>query len=91
MTTLDLSQFRTTCPRCGAPVVHAASPAGLPLPIDLEPNPTRGNILLSIHRGRLHAGPLGRNQAAGAREAGQPLHSTHVTDCVPGRHGRTRR
>lgn len=86
----DLAPLAAPCPGCGAPVVRATAPGGLVLPVDAAPR-AGGTLLLSLHNGRLYAGRLGRNQAAGAVEHGQGLHATH--DCPGNQHraGRRRR
>lgn len=77
----DLAPWRGTCGICGTPVLWAATPAGKPVPVNPEPEPERGTLALSVHHGQLIAGALRRNQVAGARAAGLPLHASHVTDC----------
>lgn len=81
MTALDLAAWRTTCTACGAPVVWATGADGIELPVSAEPNAIHGTVLLSVHSEQLHAGALRHNQAAGARDQGRPLHTTHLTEC----------
>ncbi len=91
MTAADLAPWRARCPACGAPVLWAETSTGKPLPVNPAPAPERGNVALAVHGGQLVAGVLRRNQAAGARDHGRPLYTAHAPDCVPPRHGRTRR
>ncbi|GAA1962081.1 hypothetical protein [Amycolatopsis minnesotensis] len=79
--TTDLAPWRGTCATCGLPVLWATTPAGKAMPVNPEPAPERGNVLLSIRSGQLVAGVLRRGQAAGARDAGLPVHTSHFTDC----------
>lgn len=78
----------TTCaaPRCKADIVFAETAKierGKPvmMPVDVKPNP-RGNVYLSKAAGRYHAGVIGKNQAAGMRDAGQTLHTSHFATCA---------
>lgn len=78
----------TTCaePRCKADIVFAVTNKienGKPkmMPVDVKPSPA-GNVFLSYVSGRWHAGVIGRNQAAGMRDRGEELHTSHFTTCA---------
>ncbi|WP_158884074.1 hypothetical protein [Amycolatopsis anabasis] len=79
--TTNLDRWRGTCGTCGAPILWATTRAGKPMPVNPEPAPERGNVLLAVQDGQLVAGVLRRNQAAGAHDAGLVLHTSHFTDC----------
>lgn len=75
----------TTCRACNADIVYAQTnkrEAGRPvqMPVDVRPS-TTGNVFLSLEGGQLHAGVVGKNQAAGMRDAGQTLHLSHFATC----------
>lgn len=78
----------TACsePACRADIIFAVTnkiEKGRPvlMPVDVKPSPT-GNVILSRAGGRWHAGVAGRNQAAGMRDRGQELHTSHFATCA---------
>lgn len=78
---LHLAPFRDTCRSCRKPIAWTVTTSGKPMPVDYEPDPERGNVLLTIHNGQLLAGVLNRNQAAGARDRGERVHTSHFARC----------
>lgn len=87
------ADWRGRCKSCSAEVLWAASAAGELMPVNAKPT-TAGNVVLTIQPGgtkpdRLVAGVLNRGQAAGARDRGVRLHTSHFVDCPnAGRHRR---
>ncbi|MER5388353.1 hypothetical protein [Saccharopolyspora sp. NPDC002686] len=75
-----LDSHITQCPDCRASIVWATTGKGHQMPLDAEPVPA-GNVLLSADRKGVHAGVLGPNQAAGARDRDQPLYQHHRLSC----------
>ncbi|MGW5647541.1 hypothetical protein [Saccharopolyspora sp. NPDC003762] len=75
-----LDSHVTPCPDCRGPIVWATTAKGVPMPVDAEPA-AAGNVLLSVDSQGVHAGVLATNQAAGARDRGQPLHQHHRLSC----------
>lgn len=90
--TIDLAPWHGICESCAAPIVWAVTArAKKPMPVDRTPS-DKGNVLLAVDNGRLVAGVLGRNQAAGVRDRGESLHLSHFATCVyASRHRRRRR
>lgn len=78
--TIDLTPWRGTCDSCSAQIAWAVTDTGKAMPVDLEPSP-RGNVILAVKNTVLHAGVLGVNRAAGARQGGQQLHLSHFATC----------
>lgn len=77
--------FRATCSSCQASILWASTPAGERMPVNAKTS-DNGNVLLRIEPGgrmpdRLVAGVLNRGQAAGAKERGERLHTSHFVDC----------
>jgi len=81
VTAVNLAPYRDTCRSCGADIAWATTSGGRPMPVNLVPNPEIGNVALTVHKGTLLAGVLGRNQAAGARGRGMQLHTSHFVEC----------
>ncbi|MEU5848960.1 hypothetical protein [Saccharopolyspora shandongensis] len=75
-----LDSHITPCPDCDEPIVWATTAKGVSMPVDAEPV-NGGNVLLSVGSRGVHAGVLGVNQAAGARDRGQPLYQHHRLSC----------
>jgi hypothetical protein len=76
---------RKACRACQADIIFAQTNRtsyGQPvmMPVDAEPSKD-GNVFLSFTAGKYHAGVIGKNQAAGMRDAGQELHTAHFKTC----------
>lgn len=69
------------CGACGAPIVWARTQRGERMPVDAEPHPELGNVILSGQPPHVTAGVLSKGQAAGARSVGQRLHLSHFATC----------
>ena len=69
------------CNWCKQPIVWASTRLDKLMPVDAEPVPT-GNIMLTLDHGRVRAGVLGHNQAAGARDTGKDLYQHHKLSCT---------
>lgn len=90
MSDAALDTHRGVCRSCGAPVLWAVTNKGETMPVNATPD-YRGNVILSAMGGVLHAGVLGRNQAAGAHDRGELLYTSHFADCPnASKHRRTR-
>lgn len=91
-----LQAFRGCCRSCKADVLWAVTQAGERMPVNAKPS-TAGNVMLTIMPGhanrpdRLVAGVLNRQQAAGARDRGVQLHTSHFVDCPRAAEHRRRR
>ncbi|SNR44444.1 hypothetical protein SAMN06265360_10650 [Haloechinothrix alba] len=79
-----------SCSTCGASVVWAITHNDKPMPVNVLPS-RRGNVSLAWDGKALRATVLGRNQAAGAREYGLELYTSHFTDCPQATQHRRRR
>lgn len=76
---------RKACRACQADIVFAETNRmhqGRPvlMPVNAEPAKD-GNVYLSKTAGKYYAGVIGKNQAAGMRDAGQELHTAHFRTC----------
>jgi hypothetical protein len=67
----------TPCPDCGKPILWLTTEAHARMPVDAEPDPHRGNVILI---GGV-AGVLGRAKARAARAAGFDLRTHHRLKC----------
>jgi hypothetical protein len=65
------------CPDCAAPILWLTTGTGARMPVDANPDPVRGNVIVD----RQYAGVLGHTKAAAARVAGRPLHTHHRVTC----------
>jgi hypothetical protein len=65
------------CNYCSAGIQWLTSSTGKRMPVSIEPDPDRGNVIV---RGS-NAGVLGPGPAAAARAQGEPLFLHHVVDC----------
>ncbi|WP_052372818.1 hypothetical protein [Amycolatopsis taiwanensis] len=82
MTTLNLAPRHAQCRSCRASIVWAVSAkTGNQMPVDYNPNPAKGNVLLQLDRGQLVAAVLTDRQLAGARAAGTDLRTEHHATC----------
>lgn len=92
MSSLDLTPHRKECRSCKASIVMAVSSStGNTMPIDYNPNPLRGNVLLALDRGQLVAGVLTRTRLDAARKSGAELRTSHHATCPNAdQHRRTR-
>lgn len=80
MSSLNLTG--ATCRSCPASIVWAvSSKTGNKMPVDYNPNPDKGNVLLQLDRGQLVAAVLAGPRLAGARAAGVELRTAHHTTC----------
>ncbi|ANZ35547.1 hypothetical protein BBK82_05085 [Lentzea guizhouensis] len=77
------AKHRSSCNHCGARLLWATTRSnGVRMPLDAEPSPERGNVLVTEERGVLMAAVVGRKSLAAAmRAAGQHLHLHHGVTC----------
>lgn len=66
----------TPCNFCSSQIIWLRTRTGAFMPVDADPTP-KGNVLRSGD----HAGVLGPNQAAAARQSGAQLHLHHAVTC----------
>lgn len=74
-----------SCRACRADIVFAQTTRiekgqNVIMPVDVKPAPN-GNVALAKLNGKYHAGVVGKNQAAGMRDAGKDLHTAHFATC----------
>jgi hypothetical protein len=65
------------CPDCGQPILWLTTATGARMPVDADPDPHRGNVVLIGHT----AGVLGHGKARAARAAGLELRTHHKLKC----------
>jgi hypothetical protein len=87
-----VSKRRDTCNHCDAKLLWAMTRNDVAMPLDAEPSPDKGNVLVSEERGQLRADVVGKKSIAAAmRKAGKPLHLHHVVTCPFASRWRSRR
>lgn len=74
----------TTCRDCGVPALWTRTAKDRAMLVELDVS-DHGNVLVSLHGGKLHAGVLGKAQAAAARDY-TGLRLAHAVNC-PGPRG----
>lgn len=78
-----LSKLHAECEHCGKPLLWAITRLDNAMPLDAEPNPERGNVLVTEEAGRLRAAVIGKRSTADAmRKAGERMHVHHVVTCA---------
>lgn len=77
-----VSNQRNTCDHCDARLLWAVTVNEKAMPLDAEPNPLRGNVLVTEQAGQFRASVVGkRSTAAAMRQAGQRMHLHHAVSC----------
>lgn len=71
-----------TCKSCRSPILWATVlPSRKAMPVDPDPDPDDGNVLLERSGSRTIATVLGPIEAALARQLDTPLHTSHFATC----------
>lgn len=81
MAGLNLVPYHKNCESCGSSTVSAVSATGEPIPVDYNPDPDRGDVLLSMVRGQLVAAVLKGGRLKGAQAGGAKLRTEHAVTC----------
>ncbi|QPO17041.1 hypothetical protein SEA_DEXDERT_44 [Gordonia phage Dexdert] len=80
-----------SCKSCGEHILFAKTSNGKSIPLDDQPNLTKGNVHIVQDGPKILATVLGAADAAAAREKGEQLYLPHFATCpFAGRHRRNR-
>ncbi|QPO17127.1 hypothetical protein SEA_LILBEANIE_49 [Gordonia phage Lilbeanie] len=69
------------CGTCGERIVWAVTPAGKSMPLDGDPNLTKGNVRVAFIKPKAQATILGKADAEMARRNGEMLYLSHFVNC----------
>lgn len=69
------------CRSCRTQIVWVTTDRGKAMPVNAFPDPERGNIALSVERGKTRAVVVPKTKAAAMRAANVNLHLAHFATC----------